>query len=92
MGERTERWVFRNLSVAVGHPDIFLVPAPTACRVLSDPHQEPIAFVHFVNDVPDCSPPSASPASPPLPARCPQCQVGTLILVEVLRPQRSRSP
>jgi hypothetical protein len=34
----------------------------------------------------------ASPASRPLPARCPHCQVGTLILVEVLAPHRSRSP
>ncbi len=33
-----------------------------------------------------------SPASPPLPAQCPHCRVGTLILVEVLRPQRSRAP
>lgn len=41
---------------------------------------------------PAAIPPSASPASPPLPARCPQCQVGTLLLVEVLHPPRSRSP
>ncbi len=36
--------------------------------------------------------PSALPASPLLPARCPQCQVGTLLLVEVLRPLRTRPP
>jgi hypothetical protein len=32
------------------------------------------------------------PAPPPLPARSPHCQVGPLILVEVLRHQRSQSP
>jgi hypothetical protein len=31
-------------------------------------------------------------AAPPRPARCPQCQVGTLVVVELLRPHRSRSP
>ncbi len=36
--------------------------------------------------------PPASPTPAPLPARCPHCQVGTLILVEVLAPHRSRSP
>lgn len=41
---------------------------------------------------PAAIPPSASPASPSLPARCPYCQVGTLTLIEVLRPHRSRSP
>lgn len=41
---------------------------------------------------PAAIPPCASPASPPHPARCPHCQVGTLLLVEVLRPHRSRSP
>ena len=39
---------------------------------------------------PAAIPPATSPASLPLPARCPQCQVGTLLFVEVLRPQRSR--
>ncbi len=38
------------------------------------------------------STPAATPVPPPLPARCPHCQVGTLLLVEVLRPHRSRSP
>ncbi len=37
-------------------------------------------------------PPPASPTAPSPPARCPHCQVGTLILVEVIRPHRSRSP
>lgn len=41
---------------------------------------------------PAAIPPSASPASPPRPARCPHCQMGRLLLVEVLRPHRSRSP
>ncbi len=41
---------------------------------------------------PAASPPSTPGASPLLPVRCPQCQVGTLILIEVLRPHRSRSP
>ncbi len=36
--------------------------------------------------------PLASPAPLSLPTRCPQCQVGTLHLIEVLRPHRSRSP
>jgi hypothetical protein len=34
----------------------------------------------------------SAPASEPLPVRCPHCHQGNLILVEVLRPQRSRSP
>jgi hypothetical protein len=34
----------------------------------------------------------AAPACPPRPMRCPHCQVGTLRLIEVLRPHRSRSP
>ncbi len=38
------------------------------------------------------STPSTSPASPPRPARCPHCQGGILLLVQVLRPHRSRSP
>jgi len=41
---------------------------------------------------PVASPPSAAPTSLLLPARCPQCQVGSLLVVEVLRPQRGRSP
>lgn len=41
--------------------------------------------------------PAARPPSPPLavgppPRRCPACRIGTLRLVEVLRPHRSRSP
>jgi hypothetical protein len=36
--------------------------------------------------------PAAASASLPPPARCPHCQVGTLRLVQVLRPHRSRSP
>ncbi len=41
---------------------------------------------------PAALPPPDPPASHPLPVRCPHCQVGTLILVEVLAPHRSRSP
>ncbi len=37
-------------------------------------------------------PPATSPASPPRPARCPHCQGGILLLVQLLRPHRSRSP
>jgi hypothetical protein len=37
-------------------------------------------------------PPPVAPASAPLPARCPHCRLGTLVLVEVLAPQRSRAP
>jgi putative transposase/transposase-like zinc-binding protein len=36
--------------------------------------------------------PPAVPAGPPHPARCPHCQGGTLRLVAILRPHRSRSP
>jgi hypothetical protein len=46
------------------------------------------------NDAADAAalPPAAAPAPPPRPARCPHCRVGTLLLIEVLRPHRSRSP
>ena len=37
-------------------------------------------------------PASAAPARPPRPVRCPHCRLGTLILLAVLRPHRSRSP
>ena len=37
-------------------------------------------------------PPPAPPASDPPPVLCPHCHRGTLILVEVLAPHRSRSP
>ena len=36
--------------------------------------------------------PGTTSACPLHPARCPHCQVGTLLLVAILRPHRSRSP
>ncbi|HYM90176.1 MAG TPA: IS91 family transposase [bacterium] len=38
------------------------------------------------------TPAAPPPASAPAAARCPRCRVGRLLLVEVLRPHRSRSP
>lgn len=36
--------------------------------------------------------PAAAPTCPPRPTRCPHCQGGTLLVIEILRPHRSRSP
>jgi hypothetical protein len=45
-----------------------------------------------VPDVPAALTPVAAPACPPRPMRCPHCQGNTLLLIEVIRPHRSRAP
>lgn len=65
-----------------------------ARTLLSAPplRRSPESYGPAASSDPVASPLSAAPTSLLLPTRCPQCQVGTLLLVEVLRPQRSRSP
>jgi hypothetical protein len=65
-----------------------------ARTLLSAPplRRSPESYGPAASSDPVASPPSALATALLLPTRCPQCQVGTLILVEVLRPHRSRSP
>jgi hypothetical protein len=43
-------------------------------------------------DAPTAPPELGAPAAPPRPPRCPHCQRGTLVVVAILTPHRSRSP
>jgi hypothetical protein len=64
-----------------------------SCRHQLDRARARLATLSAATPTPPADLPLPSaPPSEPLPVRCPHCRQGNLILVEVLPPQRSRSP